>query len=217
MYLIRGIRSHKYFSIPIEKFWDIWHYVTQHLWRQRVQSAWLISLPINQSGQTAERIMRLSLSSVFSMDSLQWRCHSAEHRSQWLSEPKKGVTQYYQHSQSPHTKIFFNATGWSQLAPLWPGCHVMCRLHEPKCSHVLRLFLALTCMVHGCGGSSSPWRGLPSWCFSSQHFNSGDFHWWALDVGCHARKWNTERKQALSKESNSFLFYFNLSNSLLLV
>lgn len=112
---------------------------------------------------------------------------------------------------------FLNATGWSQLAPLWPDCHIMCRLHEPKCSHVLRLFLALTCMVHGCGGSSSRWRGIPSWCFSSQHFNSGDFHWWALDVGCHARKWNTERKQALSKESNSFWFYFNLSNSLLLV
>lgn len=141
----------------------------------------------------------------------------------WTPQPVTQWTKKRCHSilstfpKSAYKDFFFNATGWSQLAPLWPGCHVMCRLHEPKCSHVLRLFLALTCMVHGCGGSSSPWRGLPSWCFSSQHFNSGDFHWRALDVGCHARKWHTERKQALSKESNSFLFYFNLSNSLLLV
>lgn len=141
----------------------------------------------------------------------------------WTPQPvtqwtKKGVTRYYQHSQSPHTKIL-NAIGCLQLAPLWPDCYVMCRLREPKCSPVLRSFLALTCMVPGRGGSSSPWRGVPSWCFSSQerHFNSGGFHWRALDVGCHARKWNTERKQALSKESNSFWFYFNLSNSLLLV
>lgn len=82
----------------------------------------------------------------------------------WTPQPvtqwtKKGVTRYYQHSQSPHTKIL-NAIGWLQLAPLWPDCYVMCRLREPKCSPVLRSFLALTCMVPGRGGSSSPWRGV---------------------------------------------------------
>lgn len=70
--------------------WDMWHYVTQHLWQQWEQSAWLTSLPINQSGQIAGSIMRARRwSTVLLMASSRRRHCAAQQASQRLGEPEK--------------------------------------------------------------------------------------------------------------------------------